>query len=297
MSWIANIARGVAEHGAVVRVTVIRADGSTPRETGAAMLVSAGDIADTIGGGALELEAIAHARGLLASSPSPHASSASGEGRGEGRLQAPEQASAPHPDSLPAKYGEREKTAPAAPWQRDVRNFALGPSLGQCCGGYTQLLFELFTARERPLLEALARVPDADAALVLRPLESGAPLEAVSSRKDPAERPLAVTRTLRDMLSGARPREAALIRGGKGASAWFVEPLARRTVPLVIYGAGHVGRALVRVLQDLPFAITWADTAASRFPDPIPAARKRAGRRPICRRSHPPPRPAPGTSS
>ena len=72
------------------------------------------------------------------------------------------------------------------------------------------------------------------------------------------------------MLSGARPREAMLIRGGKVAGAWFVEPLARRMVPLTIYGAGHVGRALVRVLQDLPFAITWADTAAARFPDPLP---------------------------
>ena len=62
-----------------------------------------------------------------------------------------------------------------------------------------------------------------------------------------------------------------LIRGTKGASAWFVEPLARRMVPLYVYGAGHVGRALVRVLQDLPFAVTWADTSASRFPDPLPA--------------------------
>ena len=66
MSWIADIAREIAEHGAIVRVTVIRADGSTPRETGAAMLVGAGHIRDTIGGGALELEAIAHARGLIA---------------------------------------------------------------------------------------------------------------------------------------------------------------------------------------------------------------------------------------
>jgi len=41
-------------------------------------------------------------------------------------------------------------------------------------------------------------------------------------------------------------------------------------VPLHIYGAGHVGRALVRVLQDLPFAVTWADTAASRLPNPVP---------------------------
>jgi xanthine dehydrogenase accessory factor len=151
-----------------------------------------------------------------------------------------------------------------------VRDFALGPSLGQCCGGYTRLLFEVFTGRERPTLEALARGTDPDAALVLRPLESGRPLETVSSRKEPSARPLAVTRALRDMLSGARPREAMLIRGGKVAGAWFVEPLARRMVPLTIYGAGHVGRALVRVLQDLPFAVTWADTAAARFPDVLP---------------------------
>src|SRR6476646_9052958 len=30
-----------------------------------------------------------------------------GEGRGEGRQQAPEQASTPHPNPLPVKYGER----------------------------------------------------------------------------------------------------------------------------------------------------------------------------------------------
>jgi len=41
-------------------------------------------------------------------------------------------------------------------------------------------------------------------------------------------------------------------------------------VPLHIYGAGHVGRALVRVLEDLPFRVTWADTAAQRFPAAIP---------------------------
>ena len=238
MSWVERAVKEITEHGAVVRVTVIRADGSTPRESGAAMLVGAEHIRDTIGGGALELEAIAHARGLLA----------------------------------PLPCLERRRAGDITlPWQRDVRDFALGPSLGQCCGGHTRLLFEVLTARERACLEALARDADADAALVLRPLESGPPLEAVSSRKALGERPLAVTRALRDVLSGARPREAMLIRGAKGESAWFVEPLARLMVPLYVYGAGHVGRALVRVLQDLPFAVTWADTSASRFPDPLPA--------------------------
>jgi xanthine dehydrogenase accessory factor len=287
MSWIERAVEEVAEHGAIVRVTVIRADGSTPRESGAAMLVGAAHIRDTIGGGALELEAITHARGLLAdaaaSSPSPRASptspptiTARGEGRGEGRRQTPtpEQVAAPHPNPLPMPeeaWGEGTRAAPgAAPWRRDVRDFALGPSLGQCCGGQTRLLFEVLTTRERPCLETLARAADANTALVLRPLESGRPLEAVSSRKQRGEWPLAVARALRDVLSGARPREAMLIRGTKAESAWFVEPLMRLMTPLYVYGAGHVGRALVHVLQDLPFAVTWADTSASRFPDPLP---------------------------
>jgi len=112
MSWIANIERQLTEHDAIVRVTVIRADGSTPRETGAAMLVGVDHIANTIGGGALELAAIDHARTFLA------------------RL------SPPNPIS--------------ARWQRDVLDLALGPSLGQCCGGHAKLLFEAFTVGDRP---------------------------------------------------------------------------------------------------------------------------------------------------
>ena len=35
------------------------------------------------------------------------------------------------------------------------QRYALGPSLGQCCGGDVQLQFELFTANDAPALEAL----------------------------------------------------------------------------------------------------------------------------------------------
>jgi len=232
VSWIASIVREFATHGAIVRVTVIRAAGSTPRETGAAMLVGRAHSVDTIGGGTLELAAIAHARGLL--------------------------------DRLAALQ-------PMAPcWQREVRDFALGPSLGQCCGGHARLLFEAFAARELSALEELARAIPPAGALIVRPIDSGPALELVSSPRADGERPLAVTQAVREMLSGLRaaPR---LIGGAKGQSVWFVEPLERRKVPLHIYGAGHVGRALVRVLEDLPFRITWADTAAWRFPHPVPS--------------------------
>ena len=58
--------------------------------------------------------------------------------------------------------------------------------------------------------------------------------------------------------------------GGSGSLLWeeaeaLDVPPAR---PLWIYGAGHVGRALVNVMAPLPeFEITWVDTHADRFPD------------------------------
>jgi xanthine dehydrogenase accessory factor len=54
-------------------------------------------------------------------------------------------------------------------------------------------------------------------------------------------------------------------------SGWFAETLAPARAPLWIWGAGHVGRALVTTLAPLPdYAITWVDTAPARFPDHIP---------------------------
>ena len=49
-----------------VLVTITRAEGSTPREAGARMLVTADDAAGTVGGGRLEFEAVLRARGMIA---------------------------------------------------------------------------------------------------------------------------------------------------------------------------------------------------------------------------------------
>ena len=63
--------------GAAIHVEVAEAKGSTPRETGTWMLVSADAIFGTIGGGQLEFLAIDHARRMLA------------EGRAADRLDVP----------------------------------------------------------------------------------------------------------------------------------------------------------------------------------------------------------------
>ena len=75
----------------------------------------------------------------------------------------------------------------------------------------------------------------------------------------------------RDRVTRTIPLGPALGQccGGSVTLDWarneaVTEPAGR---PLWIYGAGHVGRAIVHVMQPLPdFSITWVDTAADRFP-------------------------------
>lgn len=62
---ISQIESAVAASGRVARVLVAKAEGSTPREAGASMMVWEGGQSGTIGGGALEWEAAKDARQLL----------------------------------------------------------------------------------------------------------------------------------------------------------------------------------------------------------------------------------------
>ena len=131
---------------AAIRIMVTRTQGSVPRDAGTQMRVWADRTDGTIGGGALEWEAMRIARQMIADGT----------------------------ETL-------DRTLP------------LGPNLGQCCGG------------------------------------------AVSLRFDRAE-------------TTADPK-----------------------CPVWVWGAGHVGRAVVRVLAPLPqMAVSWIDTGAERFPTVLP---------------------------
>lgn len=177
-----------------ILVRVAATEGSVPREVGAWMAVFADAVVGTVGGGHLEFQAIATARA---------------------RLAAGEPASRPeagHNDKKLAHAAQpvRDKTGCGESAPALVR-FALGPSLGQCCGGVVQLRFQLVSARDLPTL-----------ALALRP----------------------------------------------------------ELTPVALFGGGHVGHALARVLAPLPFLVTWIDSRDGVFPDVLPA-------RALCEHSEP----------
>lgn len=112
-----------------------------------------------------------------------------------------------------------------------VHRFALGPDLGQCCGGAVEV--------------AIARY---DAATLPVPGTVATPLG-----------------------KGPRPEEPEVLPARR--EGWFFETTHSVQMPVWVYGAGHVGRALIDALHLLPdISVTWVDTDPDRFP-PNPKAR------------------------
>ena len=147
------------EMKSAIWVEITRTRGSTPRDAGTVMKVTATDTEGTIGGGALEYAAIAKAQRLLAQGPA-----------------------------------EQTETIP------------LGPNLGQCCGGSVTLRY-------------------------------GSDRQQQEAPQPPTE----------------------------------LQPLPDRPLDLWVWGAGHVGRAVIAAAPRTAFDITWIDTAPERFPPDIPA--------------------------
>ncbi|NOC83296.1 xanthine dehydrogenase accessory protein XdhC [Ruegeria sp. HKCCD6428] len=125
-----------------------------------------------------------------------------------------------------------------------LTHHTLGPDMGQCCGGAVSLFSEVYD---------LKKVETLDDTIIARSASGGAT-------------PLSVKRVLAAARSQGIAPEPRLIDG------WMIEPVHKPARNLWIWGAGHVGRALVDVLSPLPdLAITWVDTGPERFPDVIPA--------------------------
>jgi xanthine dehydrogenase accessory factor len=122
---------------------------------------------------------------------------------------------------------------PAGTWR--IQDYPLGVLLGQCCGGRVRVLVEHLDPQACAWLEAAA----------------GRPAFGLESRL------LANGIRRRVVAAGAPPLSA---RGPIPAVGdTLVETVGQVPVPLVMFGAGHVGVAIARVLKDLPFALDWYD--------------------------------------
>ena len=154
-----------------------------------------------------------------------------------------------------------------------LRRFGLGPSLGQCCGGAAQVLFEPISDATEVWLTALAKCVEQGEPAVLVTVVAAAGDKLVVTRERASgsldDRPcqadaVAAARAMLDEPA-ARPRLEQTERG-----ALLFEPIRADSLHVVLFGAGHVGKALVRVLGELPCRVAWIDGRAEQFPQDVP---------------------------
>ena len=128
-------------------------------------------------------------------------------------------------------------------------NKALGPDLGQCCGGRVVVTLERFAAADRQTVGTLAQAERNGSFVTIAAASSGRPVRNLAAGEDTPARDALYTR----------------LRDGR-----VVERFGQDTTPLYLFGAGHVGRALALALAPLPFRVTWIDPRPGAFPPHIP---------------------------
>jgi len=159
-----------------------------------------------------------------------------------------------------------DPAAPAAVTER----FSLGPQLAQCCGGSVTLLFERLDAAALPWLTAWAEAERrGQDAIVVTSLRDAGKIFVHPTALADADLPAPVAERLPGFASGTA--RCHLIETQDRRDAYVIEAIGDRSYPLYLFGAGHVGRAIVQALAPLPFRITWIDSRRDTFPAGLPA--------------------------
>lgn len=129
----------------------------------------------------------------------------------------------------------------------ELMHYSLGPDLGQCCGGAVRLLLEPLSRIDRRwLTQWQAQAASPEPRLLVTASDGGKSWTEADESAAPAR----------------------IVEAAKG---WqVIEEVRRKSRPLWLFGAGHVGRALAKVMADLPFDVTWLDSRFDGFPDEVP---------------------------
>ena len=286
--WLPALVAFLDREPVVVRIVVAEVRGSTPREPGAFMLVGRDGVEGSIGGGQLEWEAIAGARELLLDTgPTARVNKVVlGPDVGQccggvvsvwleqftreslGLLRMAGEAGARGPAVL------RSTVRGAQVERRVVRQAGVNagveagadarPGAGSRVGADADARAGAGSRVEADAdARAAARVrvradfdARADAVVATAPATAATAAGGIDETTD---------RLLREPRQSARP---ILTRNAAGEPT-FLERLDDEFPAVWLYGAGHVGQALARILVELPLRLTWIDSRTELFPDTI----------------------------
>lgn len=211
-----------SDHRSVL-VTVGAISGSTPRETGAKMLVTRDDTIGTIGGGQLEFLATRHAR---------------------------------------------EKLRSTEEYASEILKLPLGPELAQCCGGHVDILLTPLGTEDDVWMTSVEENQNSTNSVLLTNWNNGKATRSVL--KDPMtvhSIDPALLSAMKDVIHSRKP--TVLSKDKSSEHFTLIEPTHEALFHLTLFGAGHVGKAVINTLSQLPCTITWVDERADIFPNII----------------------------
>jgi len=154
---------------------------------------------------------------------------------------------------------------PAARMQRIV----LAADVAQCCGGVVELWMQRYTRAERAVLRSMIDAARRGSAVLISTITAAnadhqdVHHQIVSAAREHAEADL----MLRTPRHQSPPRVSV---SAAGEPTTLMERLDDALPALWLYGAGHVGQALARIVAELPLELTWIDPRAQLFPATIP---------------------------
>ena len=235
-SWLKPVKTAITLNNGFVLLTIISTKGSTPCSNGDKIVFSGGEsVFGSIGGGNLEFKALSFAEELLSLNSN-------------------------------SIY---------------LKKYPLGASLGQCCGGYVKVMFESFIQSDsiNSWIEIVSNLlHDKEDFVVASIVDNNAEIE-YSSKKfvylngnsrpslDDEELSSLINKSAKDLLLFSDSPTIVQFKNKSGSvtEICFEKVLTSEVQPVVVFGAGHISRALMPILVNLPIKIYWVDDRAEQF--------------------------------
>jgi len=142
-----------------------------------------------------------------------------------------------------------------------LRKFPLGTSMGQCCGGVVDILFEPIASRLPAWLRDLRALHGQREPAVVVTHLGGATGKCVITADDifgdiGSAAPDIVTNARQGLEAG---------RTAHRIDDWFFEDIVGTDLNIAVFGAGHVGSAVVQSLSALDCNVRWIDGRRNIF--------------------------------
>ena len=149
-----------------------------------------------------------------------------------------------------------------------LQSYPLGPDCGQCCGGVVDVLFEVIESSNHGWVSRLLQLcaEERAAGLVTR-LEEPFATEVLAQGSPSGN--AALDKALQEIRDAGRPATCRNIGMPEPVDV-LLDPLRPAQFDVVLFGAGHVGSALVDVLARLDCTVYWIDSRSGMLPEQLP---------------------------